>query len=127
MVASSASSNERVGRIPGRRRASIVFPESAPLDPPIRLEHRFELKPVRQTAAAWARQENARGHHCACGCGESIRVAPRHRRIGIPTYRPVHHPGGMTKEVKALRSAGGMTSTEVARLLGIGLTTLRRL
>ena len=33
----------------------------------------------------------------------------------------------MTKEVKALRAEGGMTSTEVARLLGIGLTTLRRL
>jgi hypothetical protein len=33
----------------------------------------------------------------------------------------------MTKEVKALRAQGGMTSTQVARLLGIGLTTLRRL
>jgi hypothetical protein len=33
----------------------------------------------------------------------------------------------MTKEVKALRAEGGMTSTQVARLLGIGRTTLRRL
>jgi hypothetical protein len=128
-VASRASSNERVGRIPGRRRASIVFPDPEPPDPRLlRLEHAFDLTGLRRLSRAeWVDLEKAKGRLCACGCAEPIRIAKRHRRVGIPTYRHGHHAGGMTKEVRAIRAEGGMTSGEVARLLGIGLTTLRRL
>jgi len=85
------------------------------------------LKPTFQTAIEWAQLENARGYHCACGCGASIKVAACHRYKGIPRYRTGHHPNRMTKEVKAIRDGGGLTSHQVAQLLGIGRTTLLRL
>ena len=52
---------------------------------------------------------------------------PRHRWHGIPQYLKAHHPMAMTKEVRQLREEGYLTAKEVARQLGIGNTTLRRL
>jgi hypothetical protein len=103
------------------------LPESEPRDPTVRLEHAFRLTRRRIPVREWVDIEAARGRLCACGCGDPIRIAKRHRRAGVPTYRHGHHPGGMTKDVQALRAKGYMTSTDVAKALGIGVTTLLRL
>jgi hypothetical protein len=42
-------------------------------------------------------------------------------------YLKTHHPMRMTREVVELREGGGMTCAEVAKALGIGATTLRRM
>lgn len=37
-------------------------------------------------------EENQGKHVCACGCGGTIAVVPRHHATGIPTYLPNHSP-----------------------------------
>ena len=97
------------------------------MDHAVTIEHRFRLGRGIYTAADWAAGENAKKPTCACGCGGRIRVLARHRWHGIPRYLRAHHPMMVSKEVAALRAAGGMTSRDAARVLGLGVTTLLRM
>jgi hypothetical protein len=47
----------------------------------------------RGEAKAWAVRENAKGHTCACGCGERIRVTARQFKSGVPKWLRAHHLG----------------------------------
>ena len=130
-VTSIASSNVIGGMIVGRRRASIVLPKPMTSDPPSR-EWRFQRTVSLPTGiidvSAWAAGENrARRHECACGCGKPIEVLPQHHWLGVPSYRRGHHPRCVSQESRQVRAQGLLTSPEVARKLGIGLSTLARL
>lgn len=61
--------------------------------------------------AAWAEAENAKGHPCACGCGQAIKVLPRHRVRGIPKFVPGHNkravPGGLASAWAEVENAKG--------------------
>jgi DNA-binding transcriptional MerR regulator len=91
------------------------------------LRARLPLTKENLSASEWAAQENAKGHACRCGCGGVIKILARHRWHGFPQYLKAHHPMAMTKDVRAIRDDGLLTVTQVARELGIGATTLRRL
>jgi DNA-binding transcriptional MerR regulator len=91
------------------------------------LEHSYRLTSQKRTASEWAAAENAKRHPCQCGCGNVIKVIPQHRARGIPGYLKAHHPMAMAKDVRELRADGLLTVTQVAKELGIGPTTLRRL
>ncbi len=81
--------------------------------------------------ARWLEEQNRTRHVCKCGCGTPIVVRRHHRYQGIPVYIQNHHPQhyrhAMTVQVEQLQDAGLLTSKKVAELLGIGVTTLRRL
>ncbi|XYH98459.1 MerR family transcriptional regulator [Sorangium sp. So ce1128] len=97
------------------------------MDPRVRFRQRVRLARKKGSVAAWIAAENAKGHTCACGCGKPIRILPSHHSRGIPRYLRAHHPMAVTMETRQLKEAGLLTSTAVARMLGIGKTTLRRL
>lgn len=85
--------------------------------------------PAPVTAKAWAAAQNASGRHrCACGCGEALRVLPRHRAPskGVPRFVQGHSRMDMTDFVADLNRRGYLTITQAAAKLGIGETTLRR-
>lgn len=71
----------------------------------------------RFSIAAWAEEENAKGHFCACGCGGRVQVLPMHRKHGIPMYVPEHRPTQFGAEIRALHYQGLMTAQDVAREL----------
>ena len=126
-LTSSASSRRIGGRMVGRRRASIVLPKPGALDPRVRFRRHVAVRVQIVPLSEWIEEENRKGHVCACGCGKPIRVLPQHPAQAIPRYIRTHHPMTMTKEVRALREAGFLTVSEVAKNLGIGTTTLLRL
>ncbi|MDI1450792.1 transposase [Polyangium sp. 6x1] len=76
----------------------------------------MQLAP-RFTIQAWAEEENAKGHFCACGCGQRVRVLPMHRKNAIPKYVPEHCPSRFGAEIQALHAQGLMTATDLAREL----------
>ncbi len=55
-----------------------------------------------------------------------IRLQPRHFRRGVPRYVHGHQNRRGHWRVLQLKQAGYLTTSEVARALGIGVTTLRR-
>lgn len=69
--------------------------------------------------------ENQGQHRCQCGCGEAIRLRPRHY-WRVPRYVHGHQNRRGHWRVLQLRQAGYLTVSDVARVLGIGVTTLRR-
>ncbi|WP_170320016.1 transposase [Polyangium spumosum] len=69
------------------------------------------------SVAAWAEAENAKGHFCACGCGQRVRVLPMHRNNGIPKYIPEHSPSRFGAEIQALHDQGLMTAADLAKEL----------
>jgi hypothetical protein len=103
------------------------LPEPGPHDPRLTLEHEIILPPKRPTTPEWIKQQNSSPARCACGCEGAISVRPRHRFKGLPRFLPGHHDSAMARDVRALRSKALMTLTEVAAMLGISATTLRRL
>jgi hypothetical protein len=80
------------------------------------VEGRLQLAP-RFSIAAWAEAENAKGHFCACGCGQQVVVLPTHRRDGIPKYVPEHRPSRFGTEIQGLHDQGLMTALDVAKEL----------
>jgi len=82
----------------------------------VRLEGRVQLTP-RFSVATWAEEENAKGHFCACGCGQRVHVLPMHRKSGIPKYIPEHRPTRFGAEIQALHAQGLMTATDLAKEL----------
>jgi hypothetical protein len=70
-------------------------------------------------------KENQGEHCCQCGCGEAIRLQPRHY-WRVPRYVHGHHNRRGHWRVLQLKEAGYLTTSDVARVLGIGTTTLRR-
>lgn len=94
----------------GRR---VVYPSRIPLE---------SLAPVSRR---WL-QETQGKHLCQCGCGEVIRLQPRHCWRGLPRYVHGHHNRRGHWRVLQLKQAGYLTTSDVARALGIGTTTFRR-
>lgn len=76
--------------------------------------------------AAWVAAENARGHACACGCGERIAVQPLHHAKGIPRYIQGHHNRDCVK-LRWARPDGGLTIGRAAQALGISVNGVRRM
>jgi hypothetical protein len=70
-------------------------------------------------------QENQGKQRCQCGCGEPIRLQPHHYRR-VPRYVHGHQNRRGHWWVLQLKQAGYLTTSDVARALGIGVTTLRR-
>ena len=97
-----------------------------PVKIPISLEG--QAGEPRLTSKEWAALENARGHPCGCGCGQRIKVEPRMRAesVGIPSYIQGHSPMPTAVHVEQLNTEGYLSSTQAAKALGIGATTLRR-
>ncbi|KYG09064.1 hypothetical protein BE21_19925 [Sorangium cellulosum] len=56
-----------------------------------------------------------------------MRMLHSHHSPGMPRYLRARHPMAMALETCRPKKAGLLTSTAVPRLLGIGITTLRRL
>lgn len=104
-----------------------VPPKPGASDPRVRFRHRIRLTPKAVSVAAWIEAENAKGHVCACGCGNPIRILPQHHSQGIPKYLQAHHPMAMTQETRRPREAGLLTLGIVTKELGVSATTLRRL
>ncbi len=71
-------------------------------------------------------QENQGKHRCQCGCGEGIRLQRRHFWRGVPRYVHGHHNRRGHWRVRQMKEVGYLTTSDVARALGIGVTTLRR-
>lgn len=97
------------------------------IGPSIALDGSVRVTRETTTVSQWVESENAKGHHCQCGCGKPIRVLPQHHSQGIPRYIRTHHPMAMTREVESIRAEGLLTVQQAASQLGIGETTLRRL
>jgi len=76
----------------------------------------------------WAAQENEKGYPCGCGCGQNIMIRPdmRAKSVGIPQFIQGHSPMPTAVHVQELNAKGYVTSTQAAKALGIGATTLRR-
>jgi len=93
-------------------------PNTDPLSRPdiVRVEARLQLAP-RFSIAAWAEAENAKGHVCACGCGQRVAVLPTHRQSGIPQYVPEHRPNRFGAEIRDLHDRGFMTALDVEQAL----------
>ena len=83
------------------------------------------LESLEPKVTRWLR-ENQGKHRCQCGCGEEIRLLPQHHSRGIPRYRHGHQNHRGHWRVARLRQAGFLTTSEVARALGIGVSTLIR-
>lgn len=96
--------------------------------PRLDLKFRHQFAEPKLSAEEWAAAENAKGHLCACGCGGTIEVLPRHRAatVGIPKVIQGHHKMRMTEFVEDLNVDGFLTVSQAAKELGIGETTLRR-
>ena len=73
----------------------------------------------------WLRGNQGK-HRCQCGCGAVIRLQPRHYWRGVPRHVHGHQNRRGHWRVLQLKEAGYLTASDVARALGIGVTTLRR-
>jgi excisionase family DNA binding protein len=84
--------------------------------------------PRAETVEAWAERMNRSGkYRCRCGCGTELVILPRHRSMGLPRYVHGHHPNPLRRGFDALRRKGYKLVGEVAKLLGVSPTTLRRM
>jgi type I restriction enzyme, S subunit len=109
---------------------SITADESEVTDLPLKIPIVLEGKAgkPRVTNDEWAATENELGHPCACGCGGKIKVRPDMRAptVGIPRFIQGHGPMPTAVHVQELNAEGYISSTQAAKELGIGVTTLRR-
>ncbi len=85
-----------------------------------RLELRscLSLESLAPVSVRWL-QENLGKHRCQCGCGQAIRLQPRHY-WRVPRYVHGHQNRRGYWRVLQLREAGYLTVSEVAKALGIG-------
>ena len=84
--------------------------------------------PRAETVEAWAERMNRSGNYrCACGCGTELAILPRHRSMGLPRYVHGHHPNPIRRGFDALRKKGYKLVGEVAKLLGVSESTVRRM
>jgi len=92
-----------------------------------RVVHRscIPLESLAPASVRWLR-ENQGKLRCQCGCGEVIRLQPRHYWRGAPRHVHGHQNRRGHWLVLQLLEAGYLTTSEVARALGIGVTTLLR-
>jgi hypothetical protein len=88
------------------------------------LRSRLPLESSAPVSLRWL-QENQGQHCCQCGCGEAIRLRPRHY-WRVPRYVHGHQNRRGHWRVLQLKQAGYLTTSDVARALGIGVTTLLR-
>ncbi|TKC98181.1 hypothetical protein [Polyangium fumosum] len=105
----------------------MVLPKPGASDPHLHVVGTVRVPSEKFCLSKWVEEENLHGHYCQCGCGRRIRVLAWHRARGIPRFLRAHGPTGLTKETARYRAEGYLTATDVARQLGIGQTTLRRL
>ncbi|HXH07941.1 MAG TPA: hypothetical protein VNI83_15255 [Vicinamibacterales bacterium] len=89
------------------------------------LRSRIPLESFVPTSVRWLR-ENQGKHVCECGCGELIRLEARHYWRGAPRHVHGHQNFRGHWRVLQLRQAGYLTTSDVARALAIGITTLCR-
>jgi len=89
------------------------------------LRSRLPLESAAPVSLRWL-QENQGQHRCQCGCGEVIRLQSRHFWCGVPRYVHGHQNFRGHWRVLQLKQAGYLTTSDVARALGIGVTTLLR-
>jgi len=90
----------------------------------LELRSSLTLESLAPSSVRWL-HENQGQHRCQCGCGEAIRLQPRHY-WRVPRYVHGHQNRRGYWRVLQLRQAGYLTVSEVAKALGIGTTTLRR-
>jgi hypothetical protein len=86
---------------------------------------RIPLESFAPLSRQWLR-ENQGKHRCQCGCGAVIRLQPRHYWRGAPRHVHGHQNRRGHWRVLQLKQAGYLTTSDVARALGIGVTTLLR-
>jgi hypothetical protein len=136
-VVSSDSSNDRAGRIPGKRRASMVLPLPGYIGPR-KTKLPSVLKPVgmigiqvprAETGSRWTHRLQAMAPLCACGCGGQIQLKPQHRcpTKGIPRYIQGHHPNPLRRFYAVVRAQGLLLTRDVCRKLRISETQYHRL
>jgi hypothetical protein len=136
-VVSSDSSNDRVGRIPGKRRASMVLPLPGYIGPR-KTALPSVLKPVEiiglrgaraETGSRWTYRLQSMAPLCACGCGEQIQLKPRHRcpTKGVPRYIQGHHPNPLRRFYSIVRAQGLLLTRDICRKLRISETQYHRL
>ena len=75
---------------------------------------------------AWLEEQNAEGRTCACGCGRRIEVKRRHYWRGVPEYHSRCRHKAMQAKRASVTGDQYINGTQLAKRLGIGLTTLRR-
>jgi hypothetical protein len=91
----------------------------------VTLRSRIVLESLVPASIRWLR-ENQGKHVCQCGCGQPIRLEARHYWRGAPRHVHGHQNFRGHRRVLQLRQAGYLTTSEAARALGIGVTTLLR-
>jgi predicted DNA-binding transcriptional regulator AlpA len=83
-----------------------------------------EVRLPKDRIAAWL-DEHREGPLCKCGCGRHVEVTRRHYWLGIPEYRAdCRHFCGNQR--RAALAKGYYTGAQVAKLFGIGRTTVNR-
>src|SRR5207249_512235 len=85
---------------------------------------RYRWRRRRLRRCPKAKTINSLDHQC--GCGGVIDVQTWHYGRGIPRFIHGHHSRRGHWRVLELKQAGYLTTSDVARALGIGVTTLRR-
>lgn len=80
---------------------------------------------MRSEALKWVRDNDGK-HQYQCGRGKVIRFVPRHFWRGVPRHIHGHQNRRGHWRVLQLKQTGYLTTSEVARAVGIGVTTLRR-
>jgi hypothetical protein len=86
---------------------------------------RMSLESLAPASVRWLEEHQGK-HRCECGCGEPIDIQARHRWAGIPRHRSGHQNRWGCQRVLRVRQAGYLTTSDVAKALGIGVTTVRR-
>ncbi|OGW68654.1 MAG: hypothetical protein A2036_02305 [Omnitrophica bacterium GWA2_50_21] len=104
-----AFAGNRVDRLTGITLAKVIN-----IQPPL-------LYPLEE----WVKEQQGK-HFCTCGCGNPIQIKPQHRAKGIPKFTLAHHRMSMTRLIKSYNEKGLYTVGQVARMTGIGATSIRR-
>lgn len=91
----------------------------------VALRSRIPLDSLTAASLRWVK-ENEETHVCICGCGEVIQLQPRHYWRGAPRHVHGHQNCRGHWRVLQLKQQGYLTTSDVAKALGIGTTTLRR-
>ena len=87
-------------------------------------QSRIPLESFLPVSVRWLLEHQGK-HRCECGCGRVIDLRAWHYWRGAPRF--IHgHQNTTGPRVLRIKVAGYLASSEVARALGIGVTTLRR-
>jgi site-specific DNA recombinase len=73
----------------------------------------------------WVEENQAKAPPCACGCGRPVQIYRRHYWKGLPEFRSECRHKGMGRKRKRI-AEGYYTGEDIAKLLGIGRTTVNR-